>query len=88
MNVFAEQGLELYRDVDLVVCDYYLLPNQQPAYVFPRPIYSAEEQGKRMARILAAQSRGEAAADQIIPVELDATAATSDDSSGSKRSIK
>jgi hypothetical protein len=41
-----------------------------------------------MARILAAQSRGEAAADQIIPVELDATAATSDDSSGSKRSIK
>ena len=86
-NVFSEQGLRLNRDIDVVVCDYYLLPNQQPAYVFPRPIYSAEEQGKRMARLLASQSRGEAAADQIIPVELDATAASGDETSGSNRSI-
>ena len=87
-NVFAAEGLQLHRDVDVVVCDYYLLPNQQPNYVFPRPAFSAEEQGKRMARLLAAQSRGEGVADQIIPVELDATAASNDETARSQPSIK
>jgi hypothetical protein len=73
--VFEEAGLKLNQNVDLVVCDYYLLPGQRPRYVFPRPILSAEEQGKHLARLLAAQSRGASAPDELIPVELDATAA-------------
>lgn len=75
-SVCAEMGLVLYRDVDLVVCDYYLLPGQRPQYVFPRPVFSAEEQGRHIARLLAAQSRGERAPNEIIPVELDDSAAT------------
>jgi GntR family transcriptional regulator, arabinose operon transcriptional repressor len=73
--VFEETGLKLHQDVDLVVCDYYLLPGQKPRYVFPRPLLSAEEQGKHLARLLAAQSRGESVPDELIPVQLDATAA-------------
>ena len=37
-EVIAEMGLRLHHDVDVVVCDYYLLPNQKPHYVFPRPV--------------------------------------------------
>jgi DNA-binding LacI/PurR family transcriptional regulator len=73
-EVFAEMGLRLNRDVDIVVCDYYLLPNQKPQYVFPRPAYSSEEQGRRMAQLLLAQSQNQPVGDEIIPVELDTSA--------------
>jgi DNA-binding LacI/PurR family transcriptional regulator len=72
--VFEQAGLKLYQDVDLVVCDYYLLPGQRPKYAFPRPTLTAEEQGKHLARLLAAQSRGESVPDELIPVHLDASA--------------
>lgn len=73
-DVFAEHGLRLNRDVDLVVCDYYLQKNQRPAYVYPRPLYCSEEQGRRLARLLLAQCLNRQASDEVIPVELDASA--------------
>lgn len=78
-DVVAEMGLRLHRDVDIVVCDYYLLPNQKPQYVFPRPLYSSEEQGRRMAQLLLAQSQNQPVDDEIIPVELDTTAVDASD---------
>ena len=77
-EVFEECGLRLNQDVDIVVCDYYLLPNQKPQYVFPRPAYSSEEQGRRMAQLLLAQSLNRHVGDEVIPVELDTTALTAD----------
>jgi GntR family transcriptional regulator, arabinose operon transcriptional repressor len=77
-EVFDECGLRLNQDVDVFVCDYYLLPNQRPRYVFPRPVYSSEEQGRRMAQLLLAQSLNRHVEDQIIPVELDVTAIAND----------
>jgi GntR family transcriptional regulator, arabinose operon transcriptional repressor len=73
-EVVEEYGLRLYRDLDVVVCDYYLLPTQKPQYVFPRPVYSSEEQGRRIAQLLLAQSLNKTVVDEIIPVELDTTA--------------
>lgn len=67
-------GQVIYRDVDIAVCDYYLLSGHRPQYVFPRPVHSAEEQGRRMARALSRQSRGEVVPDEIIPVKMDLTA--------------
>jgi DNA-binding LacI/PurR family transcriptional regulator/DNA-binding transcriptional regulator YhcF (GntR family) len=80
VQVFNEMGLQVNRDVDVVVCDYYLLPNQKPQYVFPRPIYSSEEQGRRMAQLLLAQSKNQPVDNEIIPVELDTSALEEPDS--------
>ncbi|MFO0789661.1 MAG: substrate-binding domain-containing protein [Pirellulales bacterium] len=74
-RVFTELGLVLYRDIDLALCDYYMLPSHEPEFVYPKPIYSSEEQGSRMAALLAARSRNVEAEDVIIPVELDTSAA-------------
>ena len=61
------------KSVDVVLCDYYLTGNQKPQYVYPRPLYSSEEQGKHIARMLAAMARGDVVPDEIIPVSLDIT---------------
>ena len=74
--VFKRMKLEFGKEVDVAVCDYYLSASQKPMYVYPRPLYSLEEQGRHMARILAALARGERAQNEVIPVNLDTTAAT------------
>lgn len=75
ISVFQKLKLRLYHDVDLVLCDYYLPSGHRPQYVFPRPVYTAEELGKHLARMLLLQARGEVVLDEIIPVELDTSAA-------------
>lgn len=72
--VLKRMKLGLGSEVDIVVCDYYLSALQKPMYVYPRPLYSLEEQGHHMARILAALARGEQTQNQVIPVNLDTTA--------------
>lgn len=71
VELLAELGLELYQDVDIVLCDYYLHPNQKPQYVYSRPAYNSEEQGRRIGALLRAQTRGDAVESEIIPMLLD-----------------
>ncbi|WP_425400025.1 GntR family transcriptional regulator [Aeoliella sp.] len=66
--------LKMSKKIDRVLCDSYSPANQAPEHVFLRPLYSSEEQGKHIARMLAAMARGEVVADEVIPVELDASA--------------
>lgn len=66
---------KITRKCEIVLCDYYLLSGQVPQYVYPRPVYSAEVQGRHMAKMLASAAKGEVVQDEIIPVELDVTAA-------------
>lgn len=72
--VFKRMKHQIGSAVDVVVCDYYLSAAQKPMYVYPRPLYSLEEQGHHMARILAALARGEQPQNEVIPVNLDTTA--------------
>lgn len=65
---------KMLQKTDTVLCDSYLPANQAPQHVYLRPLYSSEEQGKHMARMLAAMARGEVVPDEIIPVKLDTTA--------------
>ncbi|QDS98862.1 GntR family transcriptional regulator [Adhaeretor mobilis] len=74
MSVFEKQKLEPFKDVDLVLCDYHLLAGHRPQYIYPRPAYSLEKQGKHIAKMLAGHARGEVVRDEIIPVELDVSA--------------
>lgn len=73
--VLKRRNLILHDGHDVVLCDYYLLSGHRPQYVFPRPIHNSEVQGKFMARNLVALARGEAVQNEIIPVELDTSAA-------------
>ncbi|WP_442482538.1 substrate-binding domain-containing protein [Aeoliella sp. SH292] len=71
----AKRGMRIYRDVDVVVCDYYLGAAQVADYVYPRPLFSLEEQGRRIARLLVRAAMGVNCESEIIPVELDERAA-------------
>lgn len=73
-TVAEKMNLKPGRDLDLIVCDYYLPSGVRSQYAYPRPAYTLEEQGRHMARMLAAQARGEVVQDEVIPVELDASA--------------
>jgi hypothetical protein len=68
-----EDELKLPGDrFDITVCDYFLRQNERAKFVYPRPIYSAEEEGRHIARLLSLQakiSRPEPL-EVIIPVEL------------------
>ena len=75
-SVIHKSRLKSNVRIDVFLCDYYLASGQRPQYVFPRPVYSAEEIGRHIARMLAAQARGEVVQDEVIPVELDAAAAS------------
>lgn len=75
MAILKRMKLKPYRDVDVVLCDYYLPAGREPQFVYPRPTYGSEELGQHMARMLAALSRGGRVKDEIIPVEMDRTAA-------------
>lgn len=56
----------------ITVCDYYLRENEEPAFVFPRPTGTMEDQGHHLARLLAKQARGNPEADEVlIPVSLE-----------------
>ena len=57
-SVCEALGLTVGKDVDIFLCDYYLLRGQQPRYVYPRPVFTDEEQGKHMAKMLAAHNPG------------------------------
>jgi DNA-binding LacI/PurR family transcriptional regulator len=73
-KVFNTARFKGSRKREIVLCDYYLLSGQTPQYVYPRPMYSAEVQGKHMAKMLTAAARGKVVRDEIIPVELDTSA--------------
>lgn len=77
MAAFKKRKLRLHHDVDIVLCDYYLGAGQSAEYIYPRPLYSLEEQGRHIARMLAERARGGECQNEIIPVEIDDSAATS-----------
>lgn len=69
----AAKELELPTSrADICVCDYYRRTDESPRFPYPRPLLSGEEQGHRIARLLAAKARQPAVAvdDEIIPVEM------------------
>ena len=74
MAALAKRGLHLTEGYDIVLCDYYLGVGQSPEYVYPRPLYSLEEQGRHIARMLAERARGEACQNEVIPVAIDDSA--------------
>ena len=67
-------GLSLGDEIDLFLLDYYLPNNEKPRFPFARPEYSSEEQGRHIARMLAALAKGELVDDETIPVALDESA--------------
>jgi GntR family transcriptional regulator, arabinose operon transcriptional repressor len=73
-HVLRRKSSKLKPAGEIVLCDYYLESGQNPAFVYPRPTCSSEEIGKHMARMLAALADGKKVADEIISVEIDATA--------------
>ncbi|MCA9229976.1 MAG: substrate-binding domain-containing protein [Planctomycetales bacterium] len=66
--------LKVGRDIDLIVCDYYLPSGGRSQYVYPRAACTLEEQGQHLARMLSSLARGAVVQDRIIPVELDTSA--------------
>jgi len=74
-KVAEAKGLAVGKDVDIVVCDYYLKPGNQPHYVFAKPLLSSEDQGRHLARLLIAQvsglqSFGGRIGHEVMPIEL------------------
>ena len=57
---------------DITVCDYYLRQNERAEFVYPRPVYSAEEEGRHIARLLSLQTNADRPeqSEVNIPVEL------------------
>ena len=57
---------------DVVVCDYFLRSNERAEFIYPRPVFSAEDMGRHIARLLSLQSKTNSAEPRevIIPVEL------------------
>jgi DNA-binding LacI/PurR family transcriptional regulator len=72
---FRKRKLRLHDGVDIVLCDYHLGAGQSPEYVYPRPLYSLEEQGRHIARMLAERARGDDCQSEVIPVAMDDSAA-------------
>lgn len=66
-------GRVVGKDFDVAVCDYYLKANELPRYVWPKPLMSSEEYGRRLAQLLVAQVHGseEAVGTHVVPIELD-----------------
>jgi GntR family transcriptional regulator, arabinose operon transcriptional repressor len=68
-----ENELKLPRDqFDIAVCDYFLRHNERAEFAYSRPVYTAEEIGRHIARLLSSQtkvSRPEPL-EVVIPVEL------------------
>ncbi|WP_442482423.1 substrate-binding domain-containing protein [Aeoliella sp. SH292] len=74
MAALEKRGLHLTEGYDIVLCDYHLGVGQSPEYVYPRPLYSLEEQGRHIARMLAERARGEECQNEVIPVIIDDSA--------------
>jgi hypothetical protein len=58
--------------LDVVLCDCYARPNERIEFVFPRTVQNAEQQGHRIAHILAEQAHGNKleALQEVMGVEL------------------
>lgn len=56
----------------VVICDYYLKSGQKPKYVYPEPLLTPEQQGKRIGQLLACQARKQSIEQEseLIPVKL------------------
>ncbi len=73
-KVAATRQLEVGKDLDIFLCDYYLMSGQIPQYVYPRPVYTPEHQGQILAQVLSALALNRQVPDRVIPVELDDSA--------------
>jgi DNA-binding LacI/PurR family transcriptional regulator/DNA-binding transcriptional regulator YhcF (GntR family) len=69
----AELGLAAPRDVEILVCDYYLKYGERPRFGWAKPQLGPEEQGRRLADLLIAQveHRDDPPRHEVIPVGIE-----------------
>ncbi|MEX0613063.1 MAG: GntR family transcriptional regulator, partial [Pirellulales bacterium] len=56
-HVIEDELKPLGDQFDIAVCDYYLRRNDRAEFAYPRPVFSAEEEGRHIARLLSLQTK-------------------------------